>query len=124
MSLRAAGGIFFLSLTIVAAGACARPDGPDRTVDGGDADRGRAALIAFECGACHRIGGIPGARGNVGPPLDDYRDRVYIAGRHPNDPERLVEWIRHAPSLDPQTAMPDLGVSDAQARDIAAYLYR
>jgi cytochrome c1 len=124
MSVRTGIRCCFLTLAIVASGACARPDGPDRTVDGGDGDRGRAALIAFECGACHRISGIPGARGNVGPPLDDYRERVYIAGRYPNVPERLVEWIRHAPSLDPQTAMPDFGVSDAEARDIAAYLYR
>jgi mono/diheme cytochrome c family protein len=124
MSARNYIGNCLVALAIVASGACARPDGPDRTVDGGDADRGRTALIAFECGACHRIGGIPGARGHVGPPLDDYRDRVYIAGRHPNDPEWLVRWIRHAPSLDAQTAMPDLGVSDAEARDIAAYLYR
>lgn len=124
MRARTGIGRCLLALAIVASGACARPDGQERTVDGGDADRGRAALIAFDCGACHRISGIPGARGHVGPPLDDYRDRVYIAGRYPNVPERLVEWIRDAPSLDPQTAMPYLAVSDAEARDIAAYLYR
>ena len=85
---------------------------------------GAPPLIALECGACHRIPGIPGARGTVGPPLDDYRKRVYIAGRNPNVPDHLVAWIRDAPSLDPGTAMPDLDVSEAEARDIAAYLYR
>ena len=40
-----------------------------------------------------------------------------------NEPEMLVRWIRDAPSLDPATAMPKLGVSEQQARDIAAYLY-
>ena len=105
-------------------GACARSDRNGPIVAGGDAGRGRAALIALECGACHRIPGIPGARGTVGPPLDGFRKRVYIAGRHPNVPDRLVEWIRDAPSVDPGTAMPDLDVRDSEARDIAAYLYR
>ena len=35
----------------------------------------------------------------------------------------MVRWIRDAPSLSPGTAMPAMPVSDAQARDIAAYLY-
>jgi cytochrome c len=113
---------------VVAAGvvlcACARPERDAPIVPGGDAERGRATLIALECGACHRIRGIAGARGTVGPPLDGFRQRVYIAGRHPNVPDRLVAWIRDAPSLDPGTAMPNLEVSESEARDIAAYLYR
>ncbi len=117
-------GLAWVVAVSVVLGACARPgrDGP--VVAGGDAGRGRAALVALECGACHRIPGIPGAHGNVGPPLDGFRERVYIAGRHPNVPDRLVAWIRDAPSLDPGTAMPDLDVSESEARDIAAYLYR
>ena len=103
---------------------CARSERNELIVPGGDAGRGRAALIALECGACHRIPGIPGARGTVGPPLDGFRERVYIAGRHPNVPDRLVAWIRDAPSVDPGTAMPDLDVNESEARDIAAYLYR
>jgi len=113
---------------VVAAGvvlcACARSEREKLIVPGGDAERGRAALVELECGACHRIPGIPAARGTVGPPLDGFRERVYIAGRHPNVPDHLVAWIRGAPSLDPGTAMPDLDVSEAEARDIAAYLYR
>ena len=109
---------------LIALCSCARPERNELIVAGGDSGRGRAALIALECGACHRIPGIPGARGTVGPPLDGFRKRVYIAGRHPNVPDRLVEWIRDAPSVDPGTAMPDLDVSESEARDIAAYLYR
>jgi cytochrome c len=108
----------------IALGACARPDRDPPRIAGANADRGRAALIARECGACHRIPGIPGAHGTVGPPLARYRERVYVAGRLPNLPDHLVAWIRDAPSLDPGTAMPDLDVSEAEARDIAAYLYR
>lgn len=104
--------------------ACARPERDPPSVVGGNAERGRAALIALECGACHRIAGIPGAHGTVGPPLDRYRERVFVAGRAPNLPDHLVAWIRDAPSLDPRTAMPNLDVSQGEARDIAAYLYR
>src|SRR5688572_15000217 len=109
---------------VIALCGCARSGRNELSVPGGDAERGRAALIALECGACHRIPGIPGARGTVGPLLDGYREQVYVAGRIPNEPDALVAWIRNAPSLDPGTAMPDLDVSEAEARDIAAYLYR
>jgi cytochrome c1 len=124
MSLKHAAGLASLAVAGIVLGACARPERHDPTVAGGDADRGHAALVAHECGACHRIPGIPGARGTVGPPLDDLRDRLYIAGQLPNEPDRVVDWIVDAPSLDPQTAMPDLAVSKAEARDIAAYLYQ
>jgi hypothetical protein len=47
----------------------------------------------------------------------------YVAGKFPNTAETLVAWIRDAPAMAPLTAMPDLGVDDRDARDIAAYLY-
>ena len=112
-----------LALAAVALLACRDPGEYEPVVTGGSAERGRAALIRYECGACHRIPRIPRAHGSVGPPLNDYGERVYVAGRYPNVPPRLVEWIRHAPALDSRTAMPDLGVTEAEARDIAAYLY-
>jgi cytochrome c1 len=40
-----------------------------------------------------------------------------------NTPKNLIEWIKRPHALDPKTAMPDLKVSDLDARDIAAYLY-
>lgn len=46
-----------------------------------------------------------------------------IAGRFPNQPDVLVRWIRDAPSLSPETAMPATSLSDAEAVDVAAYLY-
>jgi hypothetical protein len=113
-----------LLLAGILSGGCARSEREVPRVAGGDAARGRTALLEHECGACHRIPGIPGARGKVGPALGGYRERVYVAGRDPNVPDRLVAWIVDAPARDPDTAMPDLDVSEAQARDIAAYLYR
>ena len=89
----------------------------------GDAIRGTAAIQAYGCGACHTIPGIGGADANVGPPLTKIALRSYIGGVIKNTPENLIRWIQNPPAIDPQTAMPHLGVSEPEARDIAAYLY-
>ncbi len=64
-----------------------------------------------------------GANGNVGPPLNGIGERIYIAGMLRNTPAGLVLWIRAPQSVVPGNVMPDMGISEAQARDIAAYLY-
>lgn len=90
----------------------------------GDAENGRLLLRQFGCGTCHRIPGVAAAEGNVGPSLDAVARRVYLAGMLPNTPSNMVRWIRSPQSIDPKTAMPDLGVTEAHARDMTAYLYR
>jgi cytochrome c len=90
----------------------------------GDPKAGRTALERYQCGSCHTIPGIGGANANVGPPLSEYGQRVYIAGKFPKEPALLAKWIQDAPALAPQTAMPNVGVTEADARDIAAYLYQ
>ena len=102
---------------------CGGPDRVARSLAGADVERGRAALERFECGACHAIPGIRGPSSLVGPPLDDFGRRMQLAGRYPNTAEVLVRWIVDPPSLKPDTAMPDVGVSERDARDMAAYLY-
>ena len=93
-------------------------------VRGGDARRGALALREHDCGVCHVIPGIAGARGRVGPPLAEYSRFPYLAGKFPNRPELLVRWIADAPSMAPQTAMPAIAMREQDARDIAAYLYQ
>jgi cytochrome c len=103
---------------------CASPgDRIETVVVGGDAERGRVSLDGFGCGACHVIPGIPGARGMVGPPLTQFALRSYIAGQLPNQPDNLLRWLEDPPGVEPGTAMPNLGVGPAVARDMAAYLY-
>jgi cytochrome c2 len=98
-------------------------DSQHALVMGGDEERGAVAIRSYGCGACHTIPGISGARGMVGPPLTSWSRRVYIAGKLPNSPDNLIRWVMDAHSVEPGTAMPDLGVTEQQARDIAAYLY-
>ena len=86
-------------------------------------DPGRIAMERLQCGACHVIPGVRGARGQVGPPLDNYSRRVYIAGKLPRDEALLARWIADAPSLSPGTAMPKIDMTPEDARAIAVYLY-
>ena len=92
-------------------------------VAGGDPARGRRLVATYGCGSCHVIPGVPGAAGRVGPPLDAFADRGFIAGAVRNEPSALVRWIQVPQEIQPGTVMPDLGVTEAHARDIAAYLY-
>jgi cytochrome c len=123
MAMRLPVAVLFLLLT-----ACGNESGSapvPQTVTGGIAERGRAILEAnrYGCAACHVIPGVVGARGLVGPPLNAMGLRGYIAGRLPNKPENMIHWIAHPQSVDPQTAMPETGISEDDARHVAAYLY-
>lgn len=110
-------------LLLLPLAACGEAEAPHLSVPGGDADRGRAHVVRYGCAACHEIPGM-GASGRVGPPLRDFAARGYIGGVLPNWPQNLVAWIVDPPAFAPGTAMPDLGVSREEARDIAAFLYR
>jgi cytochrome c2 len=90
---------------------------------GGNADAGLAAIGRFGCGACHQIPGVPGASGQVGPSLKGIAGRSYLAGHLANDPPTLMRWIRFPQALEPGVVMPQMGVNEQEARDIAAYLY-
>ncbi|WP_161141904.1 cytochrome c oxidase assembly protein [Propylenella binzhouense] len=89
----------------------------------GNVQRGAALISQFGCPACHTIPGIAGADGLVGPPLTKMGRRGYVAGVLRNTPENMTRWIRRPQAIVPGNAMPDMGISEDQARDITAYLY-
>jgi cytochrome c len=113
--------IFLIVLTIVLTGACGKE--PAAGIAGGDPKRGEAAVERYGCAACHAIPGIANQGSNVGPPLHKVALRGYIGGVLPNTPDDMVRWLQNPPAVDPRTAMPNLGVSEAEARDMTAYLY-
>ena len=90
---------------------------------GGDPELGKRAIQYHGCVSCHTIPGIPGADALVGPSLERIGSRAYVGGVVPNTPDNLVRWIRNAPAVDPDTAMPNLRIEERDARDIASYLY-
>ena len=114
-----------LLVAFVALGGCrgGKIDRAYPTLTGGTASRGEQIILMKNCGSCHTIPGVRGAYGLVGPPLYFFGRRTYIAGELPNTPDNLVKWIRSPQSVEPNTAMPNLGLSEKQARDVAAYLY-
>lgn len=89
----------------------------------GNPHHGAELISYFGCGGCHTIRALPGANGVVGPPLDGVARRVYIAGMLRNTPDNLEHWIRDPQGVVPGNVMPDMGIDQADARDIAAYLY-
>jgi cytochrome c2 len=114
-----------LSLLLCAAAlaACSKKPPQTEPITGGDPRAGRALIARYGCASCHQIKGIAHADSQVGPPLDQIRARGYIAGVLPHTADNLIKWIQHPRQVVPNTAMPELGVSQAEARDMAAYLY-
>ena len=96
---------------------------PYPVATGGSAALGRTTIVAYGCGKCHTIPGIRSANGVFGPPLVSLSRRSYIAGNFPNTPDNLTHWVMSPQAMKPKTAMPELGLSEQQARDVAAYLY-
>lgn len=118
--------LFALAVAAALLGACRDSRYHDEAIArmvGGNPDRGPALIRSYGCGTCHTVAGVTGANGLVGPPLTGIAQRAYIAGVLPNAPENMVRWIENPKAVDSLTAMPVLGVSPADARDIAAYLY-
>jgi cytochrome c1 len=94
-----------------------------RALTGGEPGRAPPLMIRYGCGGCHAIPGVPGADGRVAAPLKGLRERVYVGGVARNTPQNLIDWIVNPRALSPRSAMPRTGITEAEARDVAAYLY-
>ncbi len=114
---------FALTIFLVGSGCGRKMESSLEKRTGGDPMRGKVAMRRYGCGACHTIPGIHGANAKVGPPLEGAGTRAYIAGVLPNVPEYMIRWIQHPQAVDRRKAMPEMGVTDSDARDMAAYLY-
>jgi putative membrane protein len=110
---------------LVIALGCGGPDDARAAslIVGGDAERGAQAIRKYGCGSCHAIPGIREAHAVVGPPLEGIAGRSYIAGVLGNTPEHMMQWLQNPQAVDSKTAMPNMGVTERDARDIATYLY-
>jgi cytochrome c len=89
---------------------------------GGDLARAPDIIRRYGCAGCHTIPGIPGGDGQVGGPLSNIKHRVYVGGVLTNSPDNLVRWIVSPQAFSPRSAMPATGISEAEARDVAAFL--
>lgn len=101
--------------------SCSEP--MDERIAIGDPHAGEVVVTRQACGYCHTIPGIPNSNGQVGPTLGNFAARRLIAGLLPNTPPELVRWLRTPQSVLKDNAMPNMGLTEQQARDVAAYLY-
>jgi cytochrome c2 len=117
-----------LLLTLLATLACNRAETITTTAAPvappiGDASRGPALAAQYGCNVCHIIPGVSGPQGSLGPSLQGIGSRPAISeGTVPNTPENLVKFIQDPATLNPQSSMPPSGVSEADAKDLTAYL--
>ena len=112
-----------LCLTAAAAACGSRVVKDAERLTGGNVARGKAAIGKYGCAACHTIPGLEGATAMVGPPLGSVAVRQYLGGHLPNSPDNMIQWIQHPQMIDPSNSMPELGVTDQDARDLTALLY-
>jgi cytochrome c2 len=112
---------------IVLAGLSACSDSQEESsrlmIAGGEPEQGHALIQAYGCGTCHMIEDVRGARGKVGPRLESYAQQHLLAGFLPNTPRNLIAWLMDPVAMKPTTGMPAQGVTEGEARHIAAYLY-
>ncbi len=88
---------------------------------GGDVTEGAAIFSRSACVGCHTIRGL--SAGVVGPDLTHFGGRTTLAaGILPNTPDNVAAWIKNPPAIKPGAKMPPLGLTDEQARAVAAYL--
>jgi cytochrome c len=90
---------------------------------GGNVAAGKQALKHYGCGGCHEITGLAEASGGVGPSLSGIAVRTELAGHLANSPDNMTRWLRDPQGVAPGNGMPNLGVSERDAKDMAAYLY-
>lgn len=90
---------------------------------GGDPAQAVPIMRRNGCAGCHSIRGVAAAGGFVGPELETLGRRLYVGGVLPNTPENLVRWILDPKAYNPRTAMPVTGITEQEARHVAAYLY-
>ncbi len=95
---------------------------PARSPTSPQARAGERLFMTSQCASCHTIAGTP-AQGRVGPDLSHVASRGSLASATiPNTPRELAAWISNPQAIKPGTLMPDLGLSRAEARELATYL--
>lgn len=112
----------WVCLAIAGCDVGSKPEPPYKDPPPNQRIKSQALLAQYQCGSCHRIPQVPSTRGGVGPSLEGFGRRSYIAGEVPISPDALSRWIVSPAALVPGTLMPSMGVPPQDARVIAAYL--
>jgi cytochrome c1 len=84
---------------------------------------GEKLWTAKGCLACHALHAVDAPKGMVGPNLANVGARSYLAaGTLKNTDENMVRWIRDPHEIKQGVLMPNLGVTEEEARALVAFL--
>jgi cytochrome c oxidase subunit 2 len=93
-----------------------------RRPDSQQEQRGQRVFETSSCVLCHAVQGS-GASASIGPDLTHFGSRRRIAASPlPNNPQWLAAWITNPQKLKPGSNMPATALTEADLRDLVAYL--
>ena len=112
-------------VTILLAVACSKSEKPAAESVPlppiGNAAAAKAHMEKYACQACHVIPGM-GEGGALGPDLTGFAVRTTLNGRVQKNPQAVAAYLLNPTAVDAQTSMPAVGLSEEEAKDIAAFL--
>src|SRR3954447_3658745 len=104
-------------------GASIQQPGSAQGPQGNQYAAGEKLFTAKGCVACHALYAVNAPKGMVGPNLANVGARSYIAaGTLKNTDENLARWIQNPQAIKKGVLMPNLGVSEPEARALVAFL--
>jgi cytochrome c1 len=84
---------------------------------------GEKLFLSKGCVACHSLQAVDAPKGMVGPNLANVGARSYIAaGTLKNTDANLARWIRDPQGVKKGVLMPNLGLTEADAQALVAFL--
>ncbi len=90
---------------------------------GADYAAGEKLWTSKGCLACHSLNAVDAPKGMVGPNLANIGARTHLAaGTLKNTDENMARWIREPQSIKKGVLMPNLGLTDVEARALVAFL--
>jgi mono/diheme cytochrome c family protein len=87
---------------------------------GGSASEGKKLFETVGCQDCHVAGGFTKVREARGTSYDIAPELSRVGSK--DNPDWIYDWIRNPRHFNPQTRMPNLRLSDQEAKNIVAYL--
>ncbi len=94
---------------------------PQKGVSGsGNAAAGKKLIDQIGCKGCHVIGDDVRMREARGTSYDIAPELTRVGSK--TNPDWVYEWIRNPRAVNPDARMPNLRLSDQEAKDITAYL--
>jgi cytochrome c oxidase subunit 2 len=104
-------------------GASIQQPAPQSRGQGAQYAAGEKLFASKGCVACHSLQAVNAPKGMVGPNLANIGARSYIAaGTLKNTDANLARWIRDPQGIKKGVLMPNLGLSDADAQALVAFL--